>query len=168
VLTPAFNSEEFGISNFMVDDVKKVLEICKREGYIRPTVYQGAFSMIYRGLEAEMMPLLRANGIRFAAFSPLAGGYLTGRLLPSSDSSEPKKLSHFDAKKPTAEAYSKMYLPTGPALTEFHAFVKTQGLTLPEVAYRWLQWHSAMVPEDHGIILGFSSITQLEASIADW
>jgi aflatoxin B1 aldehyde reductase len=150
----------------MVNDVKQVLEICKREGYVRPTVYQGAYSMIYRGLEAEIIPLLRANGIRLAAFSPLAGGYLTGKLLPSSDPSELKTLNHFDAMKPGV--YSKMYLPTGPALTEFHAFVKSQGLTLPEVAYRWLQWHSALVPEDHGLILGFSSVAQLEDSIADW
>ena len=126
--------------------------------------------MINRASEDDLIPLLRAHGIRIAAYSPLAGGYLTGKLLPRDDSSMPplSVLGHFDPSSPVSFIYTMQYMPTAAAVKELKAFVTSRGLTLPEVAYRWLQWHSALIPEDHGIIMGYSNIGQLESSIADW
>jgi aflatoxin B1 aldehyde reductase len=151
------------------------LKICARRGFICPTVYEGPYNLIDRAFETAIIPLLRTNGIRLAAHSPLAGGYLTGKLLPTTasarmDTSEPgpNTLSHFDPAWPVSSYYTKRYLPMGPALAELQTVVKTQGLTLQEVAYRWLQWHSAMVPEDHGLVIGASTLAQLRSTIADW
>lgn len=53
-----------------------------------------------------------------------------------------------------------------PAVTRLQAAAERHGLTLTEVAYRWLQWHSKMIPEDHGIIVGASTVQRLETAIA--
>lgn len=53
----------FGLSNFFAEDVQKVYDICKREDYPLPTVYQGDYSAIARKQEEELLPLLRKLGI---------------------------------------------------------------------------------------------------------
>jgi aryl-alcohol dehydrogenase-like predicted oxidoreductase len=51
--------KRFGLSNFLAEDVQKIYDICKREGYPLPTVYQGDYSAIARKQEEELLPLLR-------------------------------------------------------------------------------------------------------------
>jgi aflatoxin B1 aldehyde reductase len=43
--------------------VQTIYDICKKEGYIMPTIYEGGYN-----------PLMR-NADDFYAFSPLCGGY---------------------------------------------------------------------------------------------
>jgi len=70
---------EFGLSNFRAADVVRVISLCDKNKWNRPTVYQGMYNGIARGVEGELMAMCRAHGIRFYAFNPLAGGLLTGK-----------------------------------------------------------------------------------------
>lgn len=51
----------------------------KERGWVTPSVYQGMYNVITRGVEAELFPALRKLGMAFYAFNPLAGGFLTGK-----------------------------------------------------------------------------------------
>jgi aflatoxin B1 aldehyde reductase len=53
----------FGLSNFLADDVQKIYDICEREGYPLPSVYQGDYSAIARKQEELLLPTLRKLGI---------------------------------------------------------------------------------------------------------
>jgi aflatoxin B1 aldehyde reductase len=53
----------FGLSNFFAEDVQKICEICQREGYPLPSVYQGDYSAIARKQEEVLLPTLRKLGI---------------------------------------------------------------------------------------------------------
>ena len=64
--------KRFGLSNFLVEDVQKIYDVCKREGYVLPSVYQGDYSAIARKQEEELLPLLRKLGI--VSFSTLTIG----------------------------------------------------------------------------------------------
>ena len=66
--------DEFGLSNFSVADIEDVLAITTREGWIRPTVYQGLYNALARIVETELFPTLAEHGMRFQAYNPLAGG----------------------------------------------------------------------------------------------
>ena len=55
--------KRFGLSNFFAEDVQKIYDICKREGYPLPSVYQGDYSAIARKQEEELLPTLRKLGI---------------------------------------------------------------------------------------------------------
>ena len=55
------------------------MNICKANGFVVPTVYQGMYSAITRQVEFELLPCLRYYGMRFYAYSPLGGGILTGK-----------------------------------------------------------------------------------------
>ena len=42
-------------------------------------MYQGLYNPLNRAVEAELLPLLAARGVRFVAFNALAAGLLTGK-----------------------------------------------------------------------------------------
>lgn len=159
----------------MAFEVAEIVGICKRRGFIQPTVYEGIYNLLDRIPEAELFPCLRKFGIKFAAYCTLAGGYLTGKHLPpptdaqtGDKPSSPEHGSHFDTSWNMSWFFTSRYPKMAPAVTELQSVVKAHGLILSEVAYRWLQWHSLMVPGDHGVILGASRLEQLENGIADW
>lgn len=60
--------DRFGISNYTVDEVQRIVHICERDGFVKPTVYQGQYNAIARNGEADLFPLLRRCGISFYAY----------------------------------------------------------------------------------------------------
>ena len=69
--------KRFGLSNYKVEDVRKVHEHCMEKGYVLPTAYQGNYSPVARLQDTLLFPTLRELDISFYAYSPLAGGFLT-------------------------------------------------------------------------------------------
>ncbi|KAJ3552503.1 hypothetical protein NM688_g4119 [Phlebia brevispora] len=156
--------EEFGLSNFMSWEVAEVVGICKRRGFVLPTVYQGAYNMISRAPEAELFPCLRKHGLKFAAYAVLAGGLLTGKLL---DNAQPAPGSHFDPNWSWGHQYVSWFghASQAQAIKNLKNVAEKHGLQLTDVAYRWLVHHSAMQADDHGIIVGGSNLGQIETAI---
>jgi aryl-alcohol dehydrogenase-like predicted oxidoreductase len=70
----------FGVSNAGVDDLNSVLALTG-EGALRAafTTIQNEFNLLRQGDLAEIIPLANAAGLSYVAFSPLAGGLLTGK-----------------------------------------------------------------------------------------
>lgn len=65
--------DEFGVSNYMSWEVAELVYICKTNGWIVPSIYQGLYNGIARSVEPELFPCLRKFGIKFYAYNPLAG-----------------------------------------------------------------------------------------------
>ena len=63
----------WGVSNVTADDLGEWLELGT------PALVQNSYSLLERGDEAEVIPLCAERGIEYQAFSPLAGGWLTGK-----------------------------------------------------------------------------------------
>lgn len=154
----------------MAWEVAEIVGICKLRGYVLPTLYEGAYNVIDRLAEDELFPCLRKHGIRFAAYCPLAGGYLTSRFfVPAPDTEAPAP--NFDPKKNhVADYYTGRYLTSTitNAVAGLLEVVKAHGLSLAEVALRWLQWHSQLRPDDHGVIVAADDGAQLEMNLVDW
>jgi len=55
-------------------EVAEIVGICKANGYIQPTVYQGIYNAIHRAVEMELFPCLRKFGIAFYEFNPCQSG----------------------------------------------------------------------------------------------
>ena len=60
----------FSLSFFNSWEVAEIVGICKANGYIMPTVYQGIYNAIHRTAEPELIPCLRKFGISLYAFNP--------------------------------------------------------------------------------------------------
>jgi aryl-alcohol dehydrogenase-like predicted oxidoreductase len=62
-----------GLSNVGARELETAL------GHTRIDCVQNSYSLLDRDVEAEVLPLCERHGIAFAAFGPLAGGWLTGK-----------------------------------------------------------------------------------------
>ncbi len=63
----------YGVSNFNAEQLRAVLSVG------RPAVVQNSYSLLDRSDEQEVLPLCAGFGVDYAPFSPLAGGWLTGK-----------------------------------------------------------------------------------------
>lgn len=60
--------KRFGLSNFMSWEVTRVCELCRQNGWVLPSVYQGIYNPLHRSIEAELLPCLRFYGIALYGF----------------------------------------------------------------------------------------------------
>lgn len=60
--------ERFGVSNYTAEEVERLCMICEREGWVRPSVYQGRYNPIIRSGEEELFPVLRRWGMSFYCY----------------------------------------------------------------------------------------------------
>jgi len=160
--------KRFGISNYMSWEVAQIAEICKENGYIMPTAYQGIYNTIHRAVEPELFPCLRKYGIAFYEFNPLGGGFFTGRYRSMHDQVEPG--SRFDPNKMQGKGYRHRYWNEAyfSALEKIEEAAKKHDLTLAEVALRWVSHHS-LLKREHGdaILIGASSLKHIEQNLVD-
>ena len=68
-----------GASNFTAEQLAEALEISMLEGLPRYEWVQNGFSLLDQRDRETVFPLLREHGLGYTPFSPLAGGWLTGK-----------------------------------------------------------------------------------------
>ncbi|KAI0702745.1 Aldo/keto reductase [Earliella scabrosa] len=160
--------KRFGISNYMSWEVAEIVGICKANGYIQPTAYQGIYNAIHRKVEPELFPCLRKFGIAFYEFNPLGGGFFTGRYRSLQDQVEPG--SRFDPNAGQGKNYRNRYWnePYFRALEQIEAVAQKHGLTMAEIALRWISHHSLMKREfGDAVLIGASSLQHIEQNLID-
>lgn len=70
-----------GCSNFAAWQLCKALWVSDKAGLARFDSVQPRYNLVYREPEAELFPLCLDQGVGVLAYSPLAGGILTGKYL---------------------------------------------------------------------------------------
>jgi aryl-alcohol dehydrogenase-like predicted oxidoreductase len=125
-----------GASNIEAWRMTKALWVADKNGLARFEWVQNNYSLLERGEEREMLPLCADEGLGFTPFSPLAGGWLTGKYR-------------------AAEAYpkgSRMTLRPEPyqhltqerifrALEAFRERAVARGVTMAALAIAWVLSH---------------------------
>jgi aflatoxin B1 aldehyde reductase len=157
--------QRVGMSNYHVSEVKRAFDLCQEHGLAKPTVYQGLYNPLNRMVESELLPLLKEHGCAFVAYNPLAAGLLTGKHINTRKSIDVKSGRFKD---------NQNYLPRFYTDDNFNAInliqkacdEETEGITMIEATFRWLLRHSALSGgEQDGILLGASSLTQLDENL---
>ncbi len=153
---------DFGLSNFAAWQVAEVVEICRRNGWMVPTVYQGMYNALTRDVEPELFPCLRHYGLRFYAYNPLAGGLLTGKYASIEDV---PTTGRFAIKTHYQDRYWKAaYFDV---LREFAEACRQRELSPTQAALGWLLHHSRLdAASGDGVILGVTRLEQLQANLA--
>lgn len=157
----------FGLSNYMSWEVAQICGICEKNGWVKPTVYQGLYNVLHRAVEPELFPCLRAHGIAFYAFNPLGGGMLTGNI---EKGREVEKGSRFDVNLRQGKMYRQRYWNDKyfEALDVIKVEVDKHGLTMAEVALRWMNHHSLLKRQfKDAILIGASSLNHIEQNMVD-
>ena len=68
-----------GASNHVAWRLSDALWTSEMHGLTRYECLQPLYNLIERGLDAELLPLCRAKGVGVITWSPMAGGWLTGK-----------------------------------------------------------------------------------------
>jgi aryl-alcohol dehydrogenase-like predicted oxidoreductase len=71
-----------GVSEWKASEISQALEIADRMGFDRIVSSQPQYSMLWRVIESEVVPLSEKEGIGQIVWSPIAQGVLTGKYLP--------------------------------------------------------------------------------------
>lgn len=71
-----------GCSNYEAWRLMEAIWISDSRGLARFTAYQPQYSLVVRDIEQEIIPVCTLKGIGVVVWSPLAGGFLTGKYRP--------------------------------------------------------------------------------------
>ncbi|KAI1366309.1 Aldo/keto reductase [Xylaria arbuscula] len=153
--------DKLGISNFDNEMIEKYIAICEEKGYVKPTVYQGMYNLVCRDIEKTLFPTMRKHHIVFNAYSPLAGGFLNGKL-----SSGETEGTRFEAGNMMGQGYRMVYdkKEMHDAIQFLTTILVSKGISKVEASLRWVAYHSQLNETD-GIILGASSLSQIVQNI---
>lgn len=154
--------KELGLSNFPAWMVAEVYHICKSNGWVLPSVYEGLYNPLSRHAERELDRALDYYGMRFYAYNPLAGGMLTNKY---SSQDRQIKAGRFTNRPNYQQRYWKdSYFE---AVDDIKEVCAKFDINIVEAAYRWLAYHSMLKAErGDAIIIGASRQTQLEQNMA--
>lgn len=102
-------------------------------------------------------------------YNPLAGGLFSGKYKTKDIPAEGR---YSDKSSKMGTLYRQRYFKdaTFDALRLIEPVAEKHGLTMPEIAFRWIRHHSALNMKDNGrdgIIIGVSSLAQLENNLKD-
>ena len=78
-LVRAGKVRQVGMSNVTAEQLALALGTSERHGWTPVCCVQNSFSLLDRSAERELIPACVARDVAFTAFSPLAGGWLTGK-----------------------------------------------------------------------------------------
>ncbi|WP_396447242.1 aldo/keto reductase family protein [Actinomadura sp.] len=71
-----------GVSEWRAEEIERALKIADEMGFDRIVSNQPQYSMLWRVIEAEVVPLCEREGIGQIVWSPIAQGVLTGKYKP--------------------------------------------------------------------------------------
>lgn len=158
--------EKFGVSNFNAQEVEDLIRIANEKGYVKPSVYQGQYNLVARAGETALFPVLRKHNISFYAYSPLGGAFLTGDVTKNGSVSGEK--SRFDVDGMIGTIYRNYYFKDSyfQAIDSLKEAAAKHGITVQEIALRWIVHHSLLKGEHgDGIITGGSKLVNIKNSL---
>jgi aryl-alcohol dehydrogenase-like predicted oxidoreductase len=140
-----------GASSMFAWQFLKALYTSERLGLEKFVSMQNHYNLVYREEEREMIPLCKDQGIALIPWSPLAGGFLTGKYRRG----EKPKGTRYESDKHLAERYFK---PEDFDIVEtVTVLAKEKGATPPQIALSWLLHKGVTAP-----IVGVNTVEHVE------
>jgi aryl-alcohol dehydrogenase-like predicted oxidoreductase len=134
-----------GVSNVDGPYLEEALRIAGEHGFARPECVQNSYSLLDREAEREVLPICAREGLGFTAFSPLAGGWLTGKYRRG----EPYPAGSRMTLRP--EPYATFEEDeVFDALETFEGEARARGVEPPALALAWLLAH----PDLTAVVVG--------------
>lgn len=141
-----------GVSNWAAWQVAKALGTSCNLKLTKFQSYQGYYSLVGRDAEREVLPMLASEALSMIVFSPLAGGYLTGKYRKGSGAGRRSTIQF----PPVDEARGSAVLDVMDSISS------AKGVSMEAVALAWLRHQ----PTVTSIVLGVTRVEQLEANLA--
>ena len=147
-----------GSSTFPPSQIVEAQWVAEKRGRVRFICEQPPYSLLVRQVEAEVLPVCRRYGMGVIPWSPLSGGWLSGKWRKGQDapgSSRAERLPHrFDLSIP--ENQRKL-----DAVEELALLAEEAGMSLIHMAIAFVMRHPAVTAP----IIGPRTMEQLESQL---
>jgi len=148
-----------GSSTFPAEAIVEAQWTAERRGRERFVCEQPPYSLLVRGIEADVLPTCERYGIAVIPWSPLAGGFLSGRYRRGAETAESRRAQmipqRFDMSLP--ENQRKLE-----AVYELTDLAEEAGLTLIQMALAFVLEHPVVTAP----IIGPRTMEHLEGQLA--
>jgi aryl-alcohol dehydrogenase-like predicted oxidoreductase len=141
-----------GVSNFDVAQLRRAQAIAPVESLQPP------YSLIERGVEAEILPFAEREGIGVVVYSPMASGLLSGAMTSERIAALPEN----DWRKHDPRFQEPQLSHHLALVSRLQTVADRHGTTAGAIAVAWTLHHSAV----HGAIVGFRRPDQVEPLLA--
>jgi aryl-alcohol dehydrogenase-like predicted oxidoreductase len=139
-----------GVSNWAAWQIMKALGVAERLGLERFQSVQSYYTIAGRDLERELAPMMRAEGLGLMVWSPLAGGYLSGKYREGGEGRRSER-----AFPPVDEARGNAVLDAMAPIAARH------GVSVARIALAWLLHQ----PHVTSVIVGAKRPDQLDDNL---
>ncbi|MDQ2812240.1 MAG: aldo/keto reductase family protein [Actinomycetota bacterium] len=147
-----------GVSEWRADQIAAALKVAADLGLDRIVSNQPQYNMLWRVIEAEVVPLCSREGIGQIVFSPIAQGVLTGKYAPGAAPPADSR-----ATDPSGSSFIKRLLTdeTLQAVQQLTPLAGEAGLSLAQLAVAW----TLQNPDVSAAIIGATRPEQVRENV---
>ena len=147
----------YGFSNFLGWQVTKAVHVARANGFTPPVTLQPQYSLLVREIESEIVPACLDANIGVLPWSPLAGGWLTGKYQRDADPTGATRLGEDPERGMEAWEPRNKQERTWRILGVVEEIAKARGANMAQVSLAWLESQPAVT----SVILGVRTTDQL-------
>ncbi len=148
-----------GSSTFPASQIVEAQWAAHRRGRERFVCEQPPYSILVRGIEADVLPTCRRHGMGVIPWSPLAGGWLSGRYRKGEDVPTSQRADRIPGRYDLSLPENQIKLDKADALARL---ADEAGLTLIELAIAFVIRHPAVT----AAIIGPRTMDHLESQLS--
>jgi aryl-alcohol dehydrogenase-like predicted oxidoreductase len=147
-----------GSSTFPASQIVEAQWVAERRGRERFICEQPPYSILVRGVENDVLPTCRRSGMGVIPWSPLAGGWLSGRWRLGAEDLTSRRSAMLPARYDLSVPENQRKLEAADALAKL---AEEAGMTLIELALAFVIRHPAVT----AAIIGPRTMEQLESQL---
>ena len=150
----------YGLSNFTGWQLTKAVHLARALNVAGPVTLQPQYSLLVREIEWEIVPAAMDAGLGLLPWSPLGGGWLSGKYQRDQRPSGATRLG--DDPNRGMEAYDRRGTPgTWEVIEAVQKVAAERGASMAEIALAWVTDRPGVA----STILGARTVGQLEANL---
>ncbi len=160
VIVKSGRARYVGVSNFLAYRLARALGKADLLRLTRYVSVQPRYSLLFREIERELLPLAAEEGLGVIPYNPLAGGLLTGKYKPGSAPEQNTRFTLGTAGGMYQDRYwNERSFHT---VAQLHALADEAGVPLATLAVAWVMANPLVTAP----LLGASRPEQLDATLA--
>jgi aryl-alcohol dehydrogenase-like predicted oxidoreductase len=150
----------WGLSNFTGWQLTKAVHLARQRGFTPPVTLQPQYSLLVREIEWEIVPASLDAGLGLLPWSPLGGGWLSGKYKRDQRPSGATRLG--DDPNRGMEAWDRRGTErTWNVVDAVQKVAEDRGVSMAEIALAWVTDRPAVT----STILGARTVEQLETNL---
>lgn len=160
VIVKSGRARYVGVSNFMAWRLARAIGRSELRNLVSFVSVQPRYSLLFREIERELLPLCADEGLGVIPYNPLAGGLLTGKY---DKGDKPGENSRFTLGTAGAMYQGRYWNDRAfDTVTQLHALAEQAGMPLATLAVAWVMANPVITAP----LLGASRPEQLDATLA--